>query len=99
MWWKWLATHLFFPWSVATLNLWSEETMYIRGVKLALVLLLVVCVGNSLPAWAQSTSTGSVAGSVTDPTGAVVAGATVTLTDIATNTARTTTTNASGRYI
>ena len=73
--------------------------MYIRSVKLALVLLLVVCVGSSLPAWAQSTSTGTVAGSVTDPTGAVVAGATVTLTDIGTNTARTTTSNASGRYI
>src|SRR3984885_4608277 len=73
--------------------------MYIRSVKLALVLLLVVCVGNSLPAWAQSTSTGTVAGSVTDPTGAVVAGATVTLTDIGTNTPRTTTTNPSGRYI
>src|SRR3984885_5748133 len=73
--------------------------MYIRSVKLALVLLLVVCVGNSLPAWAQSTSTGTVAGSVSDPTGAVVAGAAVTLTDIATNTPRTTTTNTSGRYI
>jgi len=73
--------------------------MYIRSVKLALVLLLVVCVGSSLPAWAKSTSTGTVAGSVTDPTGAVVAGATVTLTDIGTNTARTTTSNASGRYI
>jgi hypothetical protein len=73
--------------------------MYIRSVKLALVLLLVVCVGSSLPAWAQSTSTGTVAGSVTDPTGAVVTGAAVTLTDIATNTPHTTTTNASGRYI
>jgi hypothetical protein len=73
--------------------------MYIRSLKLALVLLLVICVGSSLPAWAQSTSTGTVAGSVTDPTGAVVAGATVTLTDIATNTARITTSNASGRYI
>ena len=73
--------------------------MYIRSVKLALVLLLVVCVGSALPAWAQSTSTGTVAGSVSDPTGAVVAGAAVTLTDIATNTARTTTSNASGRYI
>jgi hypothetical protein len=73
--------------------------MYIRSVKLALVLLLVVCVGSSLPARAQSTSTGTVAGSVTDPTGALVAGATVTLTDIGTNTARTTTSNASGRYI
>jgi hypothetical protein len=73
--------------------------MYIRGVKLALVLFLMICVGSSLSAWAQSTSTGSVAGSVTDPTGAVVAGATVTLTDVGTNTARTTTTNTSGRYI
>ncbi|MGA8619990.1 MAG: carboxypeptidase-like regulatory domain-containing protein [Candidatus Sulfotelmatobacter sp.] len=73
--------------------------MHIRSVKLALVLLLVVCVGSALPTWAQSTSTGTVAGSVTDPTGAVVAGAAVTLTDIGTNTARTTTTNASGRYI
>src|SRR5580658_7641541 len=73
--------------------------MYIRSVKWALVLFLVICVGNSLPGWAQSTSTGVVAGSVTDPTGAVVAGATVTLTDAGTNIARATTSNASGRYI
>ena len=73
--------------------------MHIRMVKLALVLLLVVCLGKSLPMWAQSTSTGSVAGSVTDTTGAVVAGAVVTLTDIGTNTSRTATTNGSGRYI
>src|SRR5271169_3134205 len=73
--------------------------MYIRRMNLALVFLLVICVAGALPSWAQSTSTGTVAGSVTDPTGAVVAGATVTLTDIATNTPRATTTNASGRYI
>ena len=73
--------------------------MYIRSVKLALVLLLVVCVGNFLPAWAQSTSTGTVAGSVSDPTGAVVAGAAVTLTDIATNIARTTITNALMQHV
>jgi len=73
--------------------------MYIRTLKVALVFVLVFCVGSSLTAWAQSTSTGSVAGAVTDPTGAVVAGATVTLTDIGTNTARTTTSNAAGRYI
>ena len=73
--------------------------MQIRSAKLALVLLLVVCAGNALSAWAQSTSTGTVAGSVTDPTGAVVSGAAVTLTDTATNIARPTTTNATGRYI
>jgi len=73
--------------------------MHIRTMKSALVLLLVVCVGSVLPLWAQSTSTGTIAGSVTDQTGALVAGATVTLTDTSTNNARTTTTNATGRYI
>ena len=73
--------------------------MHTRSVKLALVLLLVVCLGSALPAWSQSTSTGTVAGSVTDPSNAVVPGATVTLTDSATNIARTTTTNKEGRYI
>ena len=54
--------------------------------------------GSALPARAQSTNTGTVAGSVTDPSGAVVAGATVTFTDTSTNVARSTTTNAAGRY-
>jgi hypothetical protein len=73
--------------------------MRIRSAKLSLVLLLVVCASRALSAWAQSTSTGTVAGSVTDPSGAVVAGASVTLTDTTTNIARPTTTNATGRYI
>jgi hypothetical protein len=73
--------------------------MHTRSVKLALALLLVVYVGTALPAWAQSTSTGTVAGVVTDPSAAVVSGVTVTLTDASTNHQRTTTTNASGRYI
>jgi|CZKY01.1.fsa_nt_gi hypothetical protein len=72
--------------------------MNIRGMKLALALLLVVCVCSALPAWAQSTSSGTVVGVVTDQTGAVVAGATVTLTDISTSSARAATTNANGRY-
>ena len=42
--------------------------------------------------------TGSVTGIVSDPQGGVVAGADVTLTDITTQTARTTTTNDAGRY-
>jgi len=73
--------------------------MQSRGVKLVLFLLLVVCVGIALPSWAQSTSTGTIVGTVTDQTGAVVNGATVTLTDTATKTVRTESTNDAGRYI
>ena len=63
---------------------------------------LVVCVAvfliaSATPAFAQG-ETGSVTGVVTDPQGATVAGADVTLTDIATHSPRTTTTNESGRY-
>src|SRR6266571_2662284 len=58
--------------------------------------LLLVCL--SATAWAQSTSTGTVVGQVTDPQGAVVPGADVTLLDVATNTPRKTITNETGRY-
>jgi len=47
---------------------------------------------------AQMAGSGSVGGTVTDPTNAVVAGAAVTLTDTATGAARTTTTNDVGRF-
>ena len=49
--------------------------------------------------WAQSTNTGTVVGTVTDPSGAVVSGATVTLTDVSTGTARSTPTNDAGHYL
>lgn len=42
---------------------------------------------------------GSLSGTVTDPTGAVIAGATVTLRDVATNHTLTTKTNGSGTYV
>jgi hypothetical protein len=73
--------------------------MHMRSFKLALVLLLVVCLGVALPLWSQSTSSGTVAGTVADPSNAVVPGATVTLTDSSTNLARTAATNKDGRYI
>ena len=72
--------------------------MHTRNMKLALALVLAVCAGR-LPAWAQSTSTGTVAGVITDQSGAVVPDAAVRLTDTTTNIARTTTTNKDGRYI
>jgi Carboxypeptidase regulatory-like domain len=72
--------------------------MVFRTVRVILFLFLIASVAGTL-AWGQSTSTGTVAGIVTDSSGAVVAGATVTLTDAATHTPRTTTTNDAGRYI
>jgi hypothetical protein len=48
--------------------------------------------------FAQTGGTGIVVGTVTDPSGAAVPAATVTLTDTATNAVRTATTNDAGRY-
>ncbi|MGH9735954.1 MAG: carboxypeptidase regulatory-like domain-containing protein [Candidatus Acidiferrales bacterium] len=61
--------------------------------------LLCVLAFSSLPAWGQATSTGTIVGTVTDNTGAVVAGATVTAIDKSTGDTRTTTTNDVGHYI
>jgi len=52
----------------------------------------------ALPAWAQRT-TSTIRGTVTDATGAVVAGAQVTATNTATGVVRKGTTNASGIYV
>ncbi len=64
---------------------------------------LVVCFGvwlslGATPTRAQTASSGSVIGQVSDPQGAAVPGADVTLTDIATNGKQTAATNDSGRY-
>jgi Carboxypeptidase regulatory-like domain len=72
--------------------------MYTRSVKLILVVLLVVGLGGALPVWSQSASSGTVSGIVADQSNAVVAGASITLTDTATNISRTANSNASGRY-
>ena len=50
------------------------------------ILLLFACL---IPAWAQST-TGNIAGTVADPSGAPVAGAKVTAINLSTNVTRTT---------
>src|SRR5258708_6211569 len=50
----------------------------------------------SLAGFAQTA--GQVTGLVTDPSGSVVVGATVTITNSQTNVARTTTTNSAGNY-
>lgn len=61
----------------------------------ALLLTLSICDR----ATAQSSNTAAVRGTVTDPQGGAVSGATVTLTSTTTNAARTQTTNESGAYV
>ncbi len=65
-----------------------------RACALAIALLVAVFCGS-----AQTTvSTGSIQGTVTDPSGAAVAGAKVTITGKATGSVATTTTSGSGSY-
>ena len=68
-----------------------------RTLKWVLFLLVVFCLFAAFSGWTQSASSGTVAGTITDPSGAVIPGATVTLTDATTNNSRNATTNAAGR--
>ena len=69
--------------------------------RVVLVAVALCCVFTLVPAalYSQNVSSGTITGTVTDPSKAAVADATVTLTDTATNLPRTTTTNEAGRYI
>jgi hypothetical protein len=77
----------------AAMSAAQETTLATRIVLIVLALSLL-----SLPALAQSTA-GRVLGSVTDQSGAAVAGATVVVTDTQRGTSRTLTTDASGSYV
>ncbi len=66
---------------------------FVRSLAVTLALLLSL----SWPANAQST-TGTISGTVTDPQGAVIAGAGVTARNIATSESRTAVTDSEGRY-
>ncbi|HKD86337.1 MAG TPA: carboxypeptidase regulatory-like domain-containing protein [Terriglobales bacterium] len=63
-----------------------------------LLTLLVLAVALTPSLMAQSLVSGDSTGTVTDPSGAVVSGAKVTLTSIANGATRTTTTNTNGAY-
>ena len=75
-----------------------------RHIFSSLFAILLLCsallwLSSAPPAWAQSTSTGTVVGTVTDQSNAVVSGATVTLTDPSIKTSHSVTTNDAGRYV
>ena len=77
------------------MNFRLNNSRFYLAVLAFAVAILVLNAGNL---FAQTGGTGIVVGTVTDPSGAAVPAATVTLTDAATNTERTATTNESGRY-
>lgn len=63
-----------------------------------LAVVLVVLIASSQGAFSQMTVTGTITGIVTDPSGAAVVGATVTLISEATHESRTATTNSEGAF-
>ncbi len=69
--------------------------------RVVLVVVALSCLFALTPSalFSQASSAGTIDGTVTDASGAAVAGATVTLTDTGTNTSRTATTNETGRYL
>jgi|HubBroStandDraft_6_1064221.scaffolds.fasta_scaffold00305_25 outer membrane receptor protein involved in Fe transport len=62
------------------------------------VLGLILLLGATMPVWAQFT-TARLSGIVTDPSGAVVAGATVIVQDLATGYTKTTNSTSAGQYL
>src|ERR1700759_2014019 len=64
----------------------------------SLVLAVLLCLIATTPAFSQATADGAVVGVVTDASGAAIPGATVTASNKASNTERSTTTNSAGEY-
>ncbi len=77
--------------------LYKTLEFFRSAAKFGGALLAVVALFAS-SAFAQLSGTGAISGTITDPTGAVVADATVTATDVATNVKTVRTTTGSGDY-
>ncbi|HVO60023.1 MAG TPA: carboxypeptidase-like regulatory domain-containing protein, partial [Terriglobales bacterium] len=68
------------------------------GLLIGILVLTFLTAISGRPAYAQQ-ATASVNGTVSDPSGALVTGAKVTLKNLGTNVARTVTTNKDGEYL
>ena len=77
--------------------MWGRFALKYR-VTFACVICLALLFCVSAAVFGQGTDLGTIRGTVTDSTGAVIPSASVTITDALTNTARETKTNAQGNY-
>jgi hypothetical protein len=68
-------------------------------LMVVMTMLLASVFLNVGPAFGQGTSTGTVIGTVTDPTGAIIPGTIITLTDVTTKATRKTVSNESGQFV
>jgi hypothetical protein len=74
--------------------------MIVAHRSLGKLLILSACIASLCPgvAWGQATNSADVTGTVTDPSGGVVPGVTVTVNDLDKNIQRSLVTNDSGVY-
>ena len=80
------------------MNLHRALCQFLEGFALVLAGLGLALAPGGTPARAQTTTSGDVAGTITDPSGAAIPGAKVTLTSNATGNVISTDSNASGDY-
>src|SRR5215468_9356066 len=96
---SWNSTTSFYDFTQKQARHLRASSTRLRGLILNVVCTALLLTLTFVAAWAQSTATGTVSGLVTDPSNAVIVGASVKLTDTSTNTSRDTTTNDAGRFI
>ncbi len=75
-----------------------EMPVQLRSARIVLLAVMLTTLLVCSPAFSQ-VNFGRILGSVTDPSGAAVAGATVTVTNVGTNVSRTLTADSAGAYV
>ena len=77
-----------------------KRTILGRPISAIFTAVLLVFITLSLqPVFGQGTNTGTVIGTASDPTGAVIPGVAITLTDTTTGIRLTSVTNTEGQYV
>ena len=76
----------------------TRVRLLLSTVSISTIMVLLLCCA-AFPAWAQTTSMGTITGLVTDQSNAVVPDAAITIKDTSTSAIRTTTSNTAGRYL